>query len=133
VRRDALEAGWSCYKQQFYKLPHFACTLTDIAAYIRDYERIMAAWQAAAPRRIRIQRYEALLAAPEAEIHALLAFCGLPFDPACLDYHHARRNVRTASAAQVRQPLQYDTARADRYGALLDPLRFGLGRPTMAR
>ncbi len=132
VRRDALEAGWSCYKQQFYRLPHFACTLTDIAAYIRDYERIMASLQAAAPGRIRIQRYEALLAAPEAEIRGLLAFCGLPFDPACLDYHRARRNVRTASAAQVRQPLRHDTARADRYGALLDPLRFGLGLPTLA-
>jgi hypothetical protein len=31
--------------------------------------------------------------------------------------------VRTASAAQVREPLRADTARADRYGALLDPLR----------
>lgn len=133
VRRDALEAGWSCYKQQFYRLPHFACTLTDIAAYIRDYEQAMDAWQVVAPQRIRIQRYEALLAEPEREIRALLAFCGLPFDPACLDYHQATRNVRTASAAQVRQPLQRDTARAARYGALLDPLRFGLGLPTLAR
>jgi hypothetical protein len=133
ARRDALEAGWSCYKQQFYRLPHFACTLTDIAAYIRDYERSMAAWQAAAPQRIRIQRYEALLAEPEHEIRALLAFCGLPFDPACLDHQHAKRNVRTASAAQVRQPLQRDTARAAHYGALLDPLRFGLGLPILAR
>jgi hypothetical protein len=38
--------------------------------------------------------------------------------------------VRTASAAQVRQPLQHDTARAGRYGALLDPLRASLGLPT---
>lgn len=133
ARRDALEAGWSCYKQQFYRLPHFACTLTDIAAYIRDYERIMAVWQQADPQRIRTQRYEALLAEPEAEIRALLAFCGLPPDPGCVDYHHARRSVRTASAAQVRQPLQRDTARADRYGALLDPLRLGLGLPMMGR
>jgi tetratricopeptide (TPR) repeat protein len=132
VRRDALEAGWSCYKQQFYRLPHFACTLGDIAAYIRDYERIMDAWRAAEPGRIRTQRYEALLAAPEREIRALLAFCGLPFDPACLAYHRASRSVRTASAAQVRQPLRHDTARADHYGALLDPLRFGLGLPTYA-
>lgn len=131
ARRDALEAGWSCYKQQFYRLPHFACTLTDIAAYIRDYERGMAVWQAATPQRIRIQRYEALLAEPEHEIRALLAFCDVPFDPACLDYHQAKRSVRTASATQVRQPLQRDTARADRYGVLLDPLRFGLGMPTM--
>ncbi|MEO5830345.1 MAG: sulfotransferase [Rhodanobacter sp.] len=129
ARRDALEAGWSCYKQQFYRLPHFACTLTDIAAYVRDYERIMGMWQAADPQRIRIQRYEALLAAPADEIRALLTFCALPFDPTCLDYHRASRSVRTASAAQVRQPLRRDTARADHYGTLLDPLRFGLGLP----
>lgn len=131
ARRDALEAGWSCYKQQFYRLPHFACTLTDIAAYVRDYERAMSVWQAKAPQRIRIQRYEALLAGPESEVRALLAFCDLPFDPACLDHQRAKRSVRTASATQVRQPLQRDTARADRYGALLDPLRFGLGIPTI--
>jgi tetratricopeptide (TPR) repeat protein len=129
ARRDALEAGWSCYKQQFYRLPHFACTLTDIAAYIRDYERIMGIWQAADPQRIRILRYEALLADPEDDIRALLTFCALSFDPTCLDYHRASRSVRTASAAQVRQPLRRDTARADHYGALLNPLRFGLGLP----
>lgn len=130
ARRDPLEAGWSCYKQQFYRLPHFACTLTDIAAYIRDYEHEMDRWQAGATQRLRIQRYEALLAEPEAEIRALLAFCELPFDAACLNYHQASRSVRTASAAQVRQPLQYDTARAAHYGALLNPLRFDLGLPT---
>ncbi|MEI7037766.1 tetratricopeptide repeat-containing sulfotransferase family protein [Fulvimonas yonginensis] len=129
VRRDPVEAGWSCFKQQFYRLPHFACTLTDIAAYIRDYQAAMDRWQALAPTRIRTQRYEALLADPQAEIRALLAFCGLPFDAACLDFHHAARAVRTASAAQVRQPLDRDTARATRYGKLLDPLRLGLGLP----
>jgi tetratricopeptide (TPR) repeat protein len=127
VRRDALEAGWSCFKQQFYRLPHFACTLTDIAAYVRDYEAAMDRWRAGAPGRIRLQRYEALLADPEAEIRALLGFCDLPFDPACLGFHRATRAIRTPSAAQVRQPLDRDTARAARYGHLLDPLRLGLG------
>ena len=74
-----------------------------------------------------------VLAEPEDEIRALLAFCDLPFDPACLDYHRAKRSVRTASAAQVRQPLQHDTARAGHYGALLDPLRLGLGLPMPGR
>ncbi|SEJ34307.1 tetratricopeptide repeat-containing sulfotransferase family protein [Frateuria terrea] len=133
VRRDVLEAGWSCFKQQFYRLPHFACTLTDIAAYLRDYEAAMDRWQAAAPGRIRTQPYEALLADPEAEIRALLAFCGLPFDPACLDFHRAMRAIRTPSAAQVRQPLSRGTARAEHYGRLLDPLRLGLGRPLAPR
>jgi tetratricopeptide (TPR) repeat protein len=127
VRRDPLEAGWSCYKQQFYRLPHFACTLTDIADYIRAYEGAMTQWLAVHPAHVRQQRYEALLADPETQIRALLAFCQLPFEPACLDHHQTSRSVRTASAAQVRQPLQRDTARANDYGALLDPLRFGLG------
>lgn len=131
TRRDALETGWSCYKQQFYQLPHFACTLTDIAAYTRDHDRAMAYWQANAPQRIRVQNYEALLADPEGEIRSLMAFCNLPFESACCNYQRSKRTVRTASAAQVRQPLHHDTARAIHYGALLDPLRFGLGLPTL--
>jgi hypothetical protein len=35
--------------------------------------------------------------------------------------------VRTASAAQVRQPMRADTARSANYGTLLDPLRRALG------
>ena len=71
---------------------------------------------------------EALLADPEQQTRELLDFCGLPFDEACLRFHEAERSVRTASAAQVRQPLNRDTARAARYGALLDPLRRALAR-----
>jgi hypothetical protein len=123
ARRDRLETGWSCFKQQFYAQPHFANTLADIAAYQRDCEQAMDAWRAQDPARIRLQEYEALLAAPEAQIRALLDFCGLPFDPACLAFHAAGRSVRTASAAQVRQPLQAGTARASHYGDRLDPLR----------
>ncbi|WP_242113063.1 tetratricopeptide repeat-containing sulfotransferase family protein [Luteimonas aquatica] len=126
TRRDAVETAWSCFKQQFYRLPHFSCDLRDIAAYLRDCERAMALWRQADPGHIRIQPYEALLAEPEATIRALLEFCGLPFDARCLDYHLAARSVRTPSASQVRQPLRRDTARAAHYGALLDPLRAAL-------
>ena len=129
VRRDPLETGWSCFKQQFYQLPHFACDLADIGAYLRGCERAMDRWRARAPAQIHLFRYEDLLADPETRIRQLLAACGLAFDPACLDFHLARRSVRTASAAQVRQPLRADTARAARYGALLDPLRAALAAP----
>lgn len=126
TRRDPLESGWSCFKQQFYRLPHFSCDLADIAAYLHDCERAMTHSRQADPSRIRTQSYEALLADPEIQIRELLAFCDLPFDAHCLDYHQATRSVRTASAAQVRQLLRRDTARADHYGALLDPLRAAL-------
>ncbi|HSD16911.1 MAG TPA: sulfotransferase [Thermomonas sp.] len=127
TRRDPLETAWSCFKQQFYSQPHFANDLDDIAAHFRGCDRAMEAWRARDPARIRLHRYEDLLAEPEARIRALLHDCGLAFDPACLAHHQARRSVRTASAAQVRQPLRRDTARAAAYGALLDPLRAALG------
>jgi Flp pilus assembly protein TadD len=126
ARRDPLETGWSCFRQQFYQLPHFSCDLGDIAACLRGCERAMDAWRARDPRRIHLLRYEALLADPEARIRDLLAACDLPFDPVCLEFHRATRSVRTASAAQVREPLRRDTARAARYGELLEPLRRGL-------
>lgn len=130
TRRDPLETAWSCFKQQFYSQPHFANTLADLGAYLRGCERAMEAWRARDPARIRLHRYEDLQADPEAGVRALLADCGLDFDPACLQFHAARRSVRTASAAQVRQPLRRDTARAAAYGDLLDPLRRALGLPT---
>lgn len=129
TRRDPLETAWSCFKQQFYSQPHFANDIHDIAAHLRGCERAMDAWRARDPTRIRLHRYEDLLADPEPRIRALLDDCGLDFDPACLAPHEARRSVRTASAAQVRQPLQKDTARTASYGALLDPLRATLGLP----
>ena len=126
VRRDPVETAWSCFRQQFYVVPHFSCAFDDIAAYLHGCESAMDAWRARDPQRIRLLAYEALLAAPEAQIRTLLDACGLAFDPACLEFHRAKRSVRTASAAQVREPLRADTARSRHYGPLLDPLRQAL-------
>lgn len=126
--RDPLETAWSCFKQQFYSQPHFANDLQDIATCLRGCQRAMDIWRTRNPARIHRHHYEALLAAPEDRIRALLDDCGLAFNPACLDFHLARRSVRTASAAQVRQPLRGNTARARAYGPLLDPLRKALAQ-----
>ncbi len=130
TRRDPLETAWSCFKQQFYSQPHFACDAGDIAAHLRGCERATEQWRARDPGHVHLHRYEDLLADPETGIRALLADCGLAFDPACLAFHTANRSVRTASAAQVRQPLRDGTARTSHYGALLDPFRRAFGLPT---
>jgi tetratricopeptide (TPR) repeat protein len=128
VRRDPLETGWSCFKQSFARGQQlFSYALEDIGAYWVDYDRLMFFWHARFPRRIYDLSYEALVAAPEPEIRRLLDFCGLPFAAGCLRPHRSERVVRTASAAQVRQPMRSGTARASSYGALLDPLRRVLG------
>ncbi|RYD16978.1 MAG: tetratricopeptide repeat protein [Lysobacteraceae bacterium] len=123
-RRDALETAWSCYKQRFANGRHpYAYDFADIAAQLRDHDRLMRHWEARFEGRVRLQSYEALVSDPESEVRALLAFCALPFDPACLDFHKAQRAVRSASAAQVRRPIERDTARAKDYGDRLAALQ----------
>jgi hypothetical protein len=130
VQRDPVETCWSCYKQLFARdSVGFAYDFGDLAAYWRDFDRLSRFFAARDPQRFRIQRYEDFVADPEGQTRALLDFCGLPFDEACLRFHEATRSVRTASAGQVRQPLRRDTARTAAYGALLDPLRALLAAP----
>ena len=63
------------------------------------------------------------------EIPALLAFCGLDWDPACLHPERLDRVVATASWAQVRKPIGPGSiGRWRRYARELEPLRERLVR-----
>ena len=124
VGRDPVETCWSCYKLLFAPgRVEFTYDLESLAAYWHDYDRLCRFWIERFPAQVRRQSYEAFLADPEGQTRELLQFCGLDFDPACLNYRETPRGIRTASAAQVRQPLRHDTARSGRYGELLAPLR----------
>jgi hypothetical protein len=126
-RRDALQTCWSCFKQLFGPgLAAYSYDFDSLARFAVACERNGDTWAAREPGHVRVQHYEALVREPEAQIRALLAFCGLPFDAACLRAHEAPRAIRTPSALQVRQPMQRVSAPADAYGALLDPLRQAL-------
>lgn len=124
VRRDPVETCLACYRQWFANGTLYAYDLDEMADYCIDFIRLTRFWLQQYPDRVFDLEYEALLADPETVIRRMLGFCGLPFDPACLDFHRTQRTViSAASAAQVRQPLRRDTARASRYGPLLDGLR----------
>jgi len=132
-RRDAVENCLACFRQSFQQELGFTYDLAEMASFWRDYDRLMRIWHQRLPGCIHDVVHERLIADQDTEIRALLDFCGLPFDAACLNFHEVERNVRTASAAQVRQPIRGDTARAGRYGALLDPLRAMLARDAASR
>jgi tetratricopeptide (TPR) repeat protein len=126
-RREAVETCFSCYRTLFNEgTQAFTYDIADLAAYYRDYVRTTDHWRQLFGARWRGQSYEALVADSSLQIRELLAFCGLPYDAACERYYDTDRTVRTASASQVREPLMRDTARASKYGALLDPLRDAL-------
>ena len=124
VRREPVETCLACYRQWFANGTEFAYDLDEMADYCADFVRLTRFWLRQYPGRVFDLEYETLLADHETVIRRLLDFCGLPFDPACLDFHRTQRTViSAASAGQVRQPLQRGTARAARYGPWLDGLR----------
>jgi hypothetical protein len=130
-RRDPLETCLSCYRQRLTN-NEYTRTFGDLAAFWHDFDRAVKHWRKLHAQRLHETVFEELVAEPEQRIRALLASCGLDFEHACLDFHKTQRDVHTPSAAQVRQPLRHDTARAARYGSLLDPLRAALGMPPFA-
>ena len=132
-RRDPVETALACFRQLFAGGGQpFSYDLADIAQYAHDFDRAARHWRRSYPAQTHVQEYETLIADTEVQIRALLAFCGLPFDERCLRFYETERTVRTASAGQVREPLRADTARAAKYGRLLDPLRTALGLPPFA-
>jgi Flp pilus assembly protein TadD len=128
-RRDPVETCFSCYRQWFVQDPHhYAYDLHELGAYWHEFDRACRFWKAQHPDRVYDLVHEDLIADQEAQTRRLLDFCDLEFDPACLQFHTTERNIKTISAAQVREPLRRDTAHAANYGALLDPLRTALGQ-----
>ncbi|WP_114238728.1 sulfotransferase [Dyella sp. C9] len=126
--RDAVETCFACYRQLFSVGSHFSYDLDEMASHYEEHVRLCRFWQQRFPGRVLDHSYEALVAEPEARIRRLLDFCGLAFDPACLEFHATSRTVlSTASAAQVRQPLQKNTSRLGHYEAQLSSLRERLG------
>ena len=106
VTRNPLDTGLSIFFQDFPTGNHYANDLDDLAVYTKSYRRLMDAWRAALDHESFIEvSYEALLDDQEAESMRLLSFCGLEWDPACLDFANNPRRVSTLSRWQVRQPL----------------------------
>lgn len=123
TERDLIETCWSCHKQLFSPGSiRFSYDWSELAQYAKDCRALWRFWNSQYPERCRTQSHEGLQADPEGQVRELLTFCGLRFDPICLDFHRAKRSVKTASAAQVRQRLLPNTSRAERYGESLAPL-----------
>jgi tetratricopeptide (TPR) repeat protein len=128
ARRHPLGCCFSNYKQHFARGQAFSYSLDDMGRYYRDYVRLMAHVDTALPGRVHRVTYENMVDDTEAEVRALLAACGLDFEPACLEFHKTDRAVRTASSEQVRQPIFREGTEAWKaFEPWLDPLKAALG------
>ena len=116
-RRNPADTALSIYSTRFSAsagvawMNGFAYKRSDIVFYHREYSRMMAHWRAVLPanRFVEID-YERLVVDPETTARNLVAFCGLEWDAACLDFHRTERTIETASAWQARQPIYRTSA-----------------------
>lgn len=122
--RDPIDTCVSCFSVHFTRGQLHTYDLAELGRYYRHYQALMAHWRRVLPPgRIIDVRYEDLVGDLEATARRLIACCGLPWDPRCLDFHRTERPVRTASALQVRQPLYHTSVgRWRRYERFLAPL-----------
>jgi cytochrome c-type biogenesis protein CcmH/NrfG len=105
ARRHPMACGFSNFKQNYAMGIGFSYSLETIGNYYRDYWRFMCWFDDAQPKAVHRIINERLIEDPEGEVRSLLDYVGVPFDPACLDFHKTERAIRTPSAEQVRRPI----------------------------
>lgn len=128
ARRHPLGCCMSNFRQHFARGQDFTYDLADLGHYYSDYVRLMAHMDMVMPGRVHRVIYERMVDDTESEVRALLDYCGLEFEPQCLEFHKTERAVRTASSEQVRQPIYRDaTGEWQRYEPFLGPLKEALG------
>lgn len=126
LRRHPADSVLSNYRQLFatgFSYYDYALDLEQTAEYYAGFDGLMAAFRnALPPDRFTETRYEGVVADLEGEARRLIAFCGLEWDPACINFHQNKSPVATASSVQVRQPLYSSSVdRWKRYESDMEP------------
>jgi tetratricopeptide (TPR) repeat protein len=128
LERDPLDNCLSCYFTSFATQIRFASDLATLARYYVDFRRLMAHWRRVLPLQMKTLRYEDLIRDTARESRQLIDFCGLDWEAGCLDFHQTRRDVKTPSRWQVRQPIYTESIGRWRcYERQLEALRAALG------
>jgi tetratricopeptide (TPR) repeat protein len=103
--RNPLDNCLSLFRNTFAGSHPYSHDLKSLGEYYGQYVDLMNHWHQVLPYKIYDVVYEDLVANTEEEVRAMLSFCGLPFDKACLTPHETERKVVTASAGEVRSPI----------------------------
>jgi tetratricopeptide (TPR) repeat protein len=122
--RDPADTCVSCFATHFTNGQAHTYDLAELGRYYRHYQVLMRHWHAVLPPgRIMDVRYEELVGDLEGVARRIVGHCGLGWEARCLDFHRTKRAVRTASAAQVRKPINKDSVgRWRKFEPFLGPL-----------
>jgi tetratricopeptide (TPR) repeat protein len=105
LRRDPVDCAWSAYRTWFLRGLNWTWSQTDIAAHFAIEDALFAYWQSVLGAQMLVVNYADLVRDPQSQIERITKHCRLSLEQAQLSPHETRRVVKTASVAQVRQPI----------------------------
>lgn len=125
--RDPMDVCFSNYRALFGDAYAYSYGLESLGHHHRQYQRLMRHWHATMPGSVLDVDYAGLVRDSAPAARRILAFCGLPYEAACLDTTSNAAPVATLSSAQVRLPIhQRSLGEWHRYEGQLEPLRRAL-------
>lgn len=105
-KRDPIDNCFSLYTHKFVDMSHqYSYNQEMLGAYYLLHEKLMEHWLSKYKDEIYILDNEQLVAEQETISKDIINFCDLEWEEQCLDFYKTRRQVRTASIEQVRQPM----------------------------
>jgi len=115
---------FSGFKQLFAEGQDFSYSLEDIGRYYQTYLKLMAHWDKVIPGFVLTVKHEDVVDDLEKQVRRMLDFCGLEFEQSCIDFHKTKRNIKTPSSEQVRQPIYKSaTEQWQHFESYLEPLK----------
>ncbi|MFT6902829.1 MAG: tetratricopeptide (TPR) repeat protein [Colwellia sp.] len=105
LQRHLPDVALSIYKNYFIENEPYFCSLEEFKQYNQHYIELMAHWRKVLPYFIYDLTYEQLIDNKEATLRALLNFCDIEWDPACLNETKVFHPVKTLSNVQVRKTM----------------------------
>jgi tetratricopeptide (TPR) repeat protein len=128
LARDPMDVCFSNYRALLGELFPWSYEQSALAQHYLQYRRVMEHWHAAMPGVILDVDYGDLVRDPETTARKVLSFCGLEWEPGCVDVTRNKSVVATLSMSQVREPIHtrfFDEWR--RYESQLLPLQRAIG------
>lgn len=105
VRRNPMDSCFAMYRTLFGAAYPFSYDLGDLARYFAAYSKLMAHWTRLYSDRIKFVDYEQLVSSPGSIAAKIARFCGLEWTDAAIDITANTSASLTASAGQVRAPI----------------------------
>ena len=125
--RDPMDVCFSNFRAMLGARYAYSFDLQALAGHFRQYRRLMAHWHQVIPGKILDVSYRDLVGDTETTMRKVVEFCGLEWEPACLDPSRNATPIGTLSAVQARGAIQGGTSGAwRRYERQLAELRTAL-------